>query len=180
LIFKTCDDFFGYTFLNQNYMAATNLELIEAIRKTVNKLKKGYPYQWGHMGACNCGNLAQELIHLSKEEIHRYAMEKSGDWNDQLLEYCPESGFPMDLMITKLIEKGLKISEPRQLEKLSDPKILNIIPLPKRNQMEKNNIHDVILYFETWLELLENQWIEEESKIDASMLQKNNLDKVFA
>ncbi|MCL6258737.1 hypothetical protein M3O96_06545 [Aquiflexum sp. TKW24L] len=159
---------------------STNFELIAAIRSTIKKLKKGSPYQWGHMGACNCGNLAQELIHLTKEDIHRFAMEKHGDWNDQLLDYCPESGFPMDLMISKMLEKGLKISELRQLEKLSDPKILSNIPLPKRNQMEKNNRADVILYFETWLEMLENQWIEEEGSLDASLLQKNNLDKVFA
>jgi hypothetical protein len=161
-------------------MPATNIELIFAIRNTVSKLKNGSPYQWGHMGSCNCGNLAQELIHITKEEIHRFAMEKSGDWNDQLIDYCPESGFPIDLMITKMLEKGIKISELRQLEKLSDPQILSKIHLPKRNQMEKNNRADVILYFQTWLEMLENQWLEEEGELDANLLQKNNLDKVFA
>lgn len=161
-------------------MSVSNFELIAAIRNTINKLKKGSPYQWGHMGLCNCGNLAQELIQLSKEDIHRYAMEKSGDWNEQLVDYCPDSGYPMDLMISKMLEKGLKINELRHLEKLSDPKILNKIPLIKRNHLEKNNRLDVILYFETWLEMLENQWIEEEAKLDGSMLQKNNLDKVFA
>jgi hypothetical protein len=47
-------------------MANPNPELIAAIEKTVSKLKNGSPYQWGHMGACNCGNLAQELTKLEK------------------------------------------------------------------------------------------------------------------
>jgi hypothetical protein len=161
-------------------MPSINIELITAIRNTIAKLKNGSPYQWGHMGACNCGNLAQELINIPKDEIHRYAMEKSGDWNDQLIDFCPDSGFPMDLMISKMIEKGLTVEELRHLELLSDPKILKNIPFEKRTQMAKNNRHDVVLYFETWLEILENQWIEDQSAINENMLQKNILEKVFA
>ncbi|MCH6234440.1 hypothetical protein [Cognataquiflexum rubidum] len=161
-------------------MSRVSVELIDAVRKTIVKLKKGAPYQWGHMGACNCGNLAQELIQLTKEEIHRFAMEKSGDWNDQLIDYCPDSGYPMDLMIGKMLEKGLKINDLRHLEKLSDPNILRNLPSTKSRNLEKNILSDVILYFETWLEMLENQWIEKSVDSDVIMLQKNNLDKVFA
>ena len=161
-------------------MSRVSVELIDAVRKTIVKLKKGAPYQWGHMGSCNCGNLAQELIQLTKEEIHRYAMEKSGDWNDQLIDYCPDSGYPMDLMIGKMLEKGLKINDLRHLEKLSDPNILRNLPSSKSRNLEKNKLSDVILYFETWLEMLENQWIEKSVDSDVIMLQKNNLDKVFA
>lgn len=161
-------------------MSENKVELIKAIRQTINKLKKGAPYQWGHMGACNCGNLAQELINLTKDEIHKYAMQKSGDWNDQLIEYCPESGYPMDLMISKMLEKGLNISDLRYLEKLSDPNVLKNIPLPKRNNLKKNSLSDVILYFEVWVEMLENQWIEGHLNSDAILLQKNNLQKVLA
>ncbi|SMD45480.1 hypothetical protein SAMN00777080_4132 [Aquiflexum balticum DSM 16537] len=161
-------------------MARSNPELIAAFRNTISKLKKGAPYQWGHMGACNCGNLAQELISLSKEEIHRYAMSKSGDWNEQLNDYCPTSGYPMDLMIGKLVEKGLSIEELKHLEKLSDPKILANIPLPRRNQLTKNNIHDLIFYLETWLELLENQWLESNSHLSIDTKKKNIPVQVFA
>lgn len=73
-------------------MARPNPELIAAIEKTIFKLSKGAPYQWVHMGACNCGNLAQELTKLSKAEIHSYAMQRYGDWSDQILEFCPTSG----------------------------------------------------------------------------------------
>lgn len=161
-------------------MARSNPELIVAFRNTISKLKKGAPYQWGHMGACNCGNLAQELISLSKEEIHRYAMSKSGDWNEQLNDYCPTSGYPMDLMIGKLVEKGLSIEELKHLERLSDPKILAHIPLPRRNQLAKNNIHDLIFYMETWLELLENQWLESNPDLSIHSNKKNIPVQVFA
>lgn len=161
-------------------MARVNPELIAAFRKTISKLKKGAPYQWGHMGACNCGNLAQELISISKAEIHKNAMTKSGDWNEQLNDYCPTSGFPMDLMISKLLEKGLSLDELKHLEKLSDPKILSQIPFPKRTLLAKNKLEDVIFYMETWLEILENQWLEENTKSTKILSEKNNLTKVFA
>ncbi|WP_373521322.1 hypothetical protein [Aquiflexum sp.] len=161
-------------------MARVNPQLIAAFRKTISKLKKGAPYQWGHMGACNCGNLAQELISISKAEIHRNAMTKSGDWNEQLNDFCPTSGFPMDLMIIKLLEKGLNLDELKHLEKLSDPKVLSHISLPKRNHLQKNRLEDVIFYMETWLIILENQWIEENSTSSKLWSEKNNLTKVFA
>lgn len=109
-------------------MARPNPELIAAIEKTILKLSKGAPYQWGHMGACNCGNLAQELTKLSKAEIHNYAMQRYGDWSDQILEFCPTSGPPMGLMIQKMIGCGLTLQDLSHLERLSDPEILATIP----------------------------------------------------
>jgi hypothetical protein len=140
-------------------MAKVSAELIAAFRRTISKLKNNAPYEWGHMGACNCGNLAQEITQLSKAEIHQYAMQKSGDWNDQLVDYCPTSGYPMDLMIQKLVEAGLTVDELKHLEKLSDPEVLSHIEFPTRYQLKKNNKEDVILYLETWTLLLENEWI---------------------
>lgn len=157
-------------------MATPNPELIAALRKTIHKLKEGAAYEWGHMGSCNCGNLAQELIFMTKDEIHRHAMSKSGDWNEQLLEYCPNSGYPMDLMISKMLEKGLKIDDLRHLERLSDPVILRNISLEKKMQMHKNSRHDVILYMEKWLEIMENQAIEKPH----ARSKKNYQKKVFA
>jgi len=140
-------------------MAIPTPSLISSIRKTAQRLKNGSPYQWGHMGACNCGNLAQELTNLSKGEIHQLAMQGVGDWNDQLREYCPSSGFPMDIMISKLLEAGLSLDDLADLEKLSNPAILAEIPIARRNKLSKNNRNDVVLYMETWANLLERQWI---------------------
>ncbi|MGY6523113.1 MAG: hypothetical protein ACXIUD_15375 [Mongoliitalea sp.] len=161
-------------------MASISLKLIEAFRRTISKLKNNAPYQWGHMGACNCGNLAQELTRLSKAEIHQFAMQKSGDWNDQLIDYCPTSGYPMDLMISKMVQAGLTIDELKHLERLSDPKILQNIPFERREKMEKNRKEDVILYMETWADMLENEWLNQNPITLEEINKKNIPSKVLA
>ncbi|MGY6744844.1 MAG: hypothetical protein ACXIUQ_19065 [Cecembia sp.] len=160
-------------------MARVSANLIAAFRRTIHKLRQNAPYEWGHMGACNCGNLAQEITQLSKGEIHQFAMEKSGDWNDQLIDYCPTSGYPMDLMITKMIEAGLTIDELKHLERLSDAKVLAQIPLPKRHHLKKNVKEDVILYLETWCLMLENEWLNKQELIFSVNEEKNITHNVF-
>ncbi|MFN3996542.1 hypothetical protein [Algoriphagus sp.] len=142
-------------------MAKANPRLIEAIEKTVAKLSNGVAYQWGHMGACNCGNLAQELTHFSKAEIHQYAMQKHGDWNEQILDYCPNSGYPIDLMISKMLDFGLSLDDLANLERLSDKEILSRIASDKRDKINKNSREDVILYMETWAKILREKWLSE-------------------
>jgi hypothetical protein len=144
-------------------MARPSVELIEAFRKTIDKLKSGAPYQWGHMGACNCGNLAQEITKISKADIHQYALQRYGDWNEQLNDYCPTSGLPMDTVIDKLIDAGLTISDLGHLEKLSSPEVLKEIPFERRVNLKKNKKEDVIFYMEIWLKILEKRWIDEEN-----------------
>lgn len=137
-------------------MSRANPELITALRKTAERLQDGAKYQWGHMGSCNCGHLAQEITHLSKARIHEYAMGRAGDWADQCLEFCPDSSYPMDLLITRLLEAGLDIDDLRHLERLSDKKILQRLPDEKRN-LRHNSKSDVIIYLKTWADLLEEQ-----------------------
>nr|MBI1231632.1 hypothetical protein [Cytophagales bacterium] len=157
-------------------MANPTPELILGIRKTIKKLKDGAPYQWGHMGACNCGNLAQEITKLNKGEIHRYAMQRHGDWNEQLVDYCPTSGYPMDLMVTKMLEAGLTLDDLMHLEKLSDPEILRRIPAERRQNLAKNAKNDVILYMEVWVKLLEEKWLEaREGNLDLAVKKINTI-----
>lgn len=144
-------------------MARPSLKLIQAFRRTIEKLKNGAPYQWGHMGACNCGNLAQEITQFTKAEIHQYAMQRHGDWNEQLIDYCPSSGVPMDLVIDKLVQAGLTIDDLAHLEKLSSPIVLKEIPIERRHKLVKNNKEDVVYYLEVWTKILENQWLEQEN-----------------
>lgn len=140
-------------------MARANVELVEALRKTAKKLEKGAPYQWGHMGSCNCGNLAQELLKMSKAEIHEVAMHKYGDWTEQGQDYCPTSGYPMDEMISRLLNKGLDVEDLKHLEKLSHRKVLE--RLPTERKYPKHNIReDVVLYMNTWAEILEEEILE--------------------
>ncbi|GMQ28515.1 hypothetical protein [Algoriphagus confluentis] len=150
-------------------MAKANPELIAALEKTITKLSNGAAYQWGHMGACNCGNLAQELTQLSKAEIHQFAMQRYGDWNEQILDYCPTSGYPMDMMISKMLNYGLTLDDLAHLERLSDPEILKSIPKEKRDQLNKNSREDVVLYMKVWASLLREKWlIQQGSEVNLS------------
>lgn len=157
-------------------MAKANPRLIEAIEKTILKLSNGAAYQWGHMGACNCGNLAQELTHFTKAEIHQYAMQKHGDWNEQILDYCPTSGLPIDLMISKMLDFGLTLDDLSNLERLSDQNILGQIPKERRDQMNKNSREDVILYMQTWSKILRDNWFREnDCELDLELEKKLEL-----
>ncbi len=146
-------------------MATPSIELISAMRATVKKLASGATYHWGHMGACNCGNLAQELLQVSKAEIHTWALQtREGDWSEQTAEYCAKSNLPLDLMIFKLLQKGLTTSDLQHLEKLSDPKNLALIPAKERH-LNFNNKLDLIKYLKAWCTLLENQFSDNVSLV---------------
>lgn len=138
-------------------MATPNLALISALRKTAKKLTTGAPYQWGHMGSCNCGNLAQEVSKLSKAEIHAYAMRnRQGDWSEQTDAYCPVSNQPMDLLITQMTEIGLTTTDLKNLEKLSDVQVLRRLPSEFR-YLQHNQRDHVVMYLREWATLLEEQ-----------------------
>ncbi|GAB3966375.1 hypothetical protein GCM10028806_06800 [Spirosoma terrae] len=140
-------------------MARPTPELINALRRTALKLQNGATYQWGHMGGCNCGNLAQELTSLNKDDIHRYAMQRYGDWNEQIDDYCPASQMPLDLLINQMITAGLMLEDLKHLEKLDDRQILLRLPLNKR-YLKHNIREDVILYMNAWADMLEEQLLQ--------------------
>jgi len=137
-------------------MARASLEIIDALRRTAKKLEDGSVYMWGHMGSCNCGNLAQEITKLSKGQIHAYAMQGRGDWNEQLNDYCETSQMPIDLVIHELLIAGFSIEDLKNLEKLSDHKILSRLPLEKR-YLKHNVRADVIVYIKEWANMLEDE-----------------------
>jgi hypothetical protein len=153
-------------------MAIANPALIAAIERTASKLQQGGAYQWGHMGACNCGNLAQELTPFSKAEIHQYAMQRHGDWNEQLIDYCPTSGYPIDLIVTKMLEFGLSLDDLAHLERLSDPKILAQMSQEKRDSLNKNSRADVIFYLNCWANLLREKWVAENPRLQVPGTEK--------
>jgi hypothetical protein len=141
-------------------MAKASISILQALRKTVENLEKGSPYQWGHMGSCNCGNLAQVITNLDKAEIHKSAMRSHGDWNEQLIDYCPTSGLPIDHIIEEMLAFGFTREDLAHLEKLSDPQILKYIP-QDRKYLKHNLKNDVILYIKTWAKKLEEELIKD-------------------
>lgn len=140
-------------------MAKASVELIAVLRRTANKLQKSKEYQWGHMGSCNCGFLAQEITDLTKKQIHERAMNRHGDWNEQLNEYCPTSGLLMDDLIDEMLAIGFNATDLKQLERLSSPKVIEALPESKKH-LKYNYRDDVVLYLNTWAELLEKELIQ--------------------
>jgi hypothetical protein len=141
-------------------MAKSTLSVIQALRDTAQRLATEAPYQWGHMGSCNCGHLAQTVTHLTKAEIHAQAMQRYGDWERQLTEYCPTSGLPFDQTIDEMLALGFSRSDLTHLERLSDPAIRRVIPFERRNALRHNQRDDVVLYLRTWADLLEAELLE--------------------
>jgi hypothetical protein len=140
-------------------MARPSTSIIQALRNTARRIEKSATYQWGHMGLCNCGFLAQEVTNLRKEEIHRSAMQGHGDWSEQLNDYCPTSGLPMDDLISALLRFGFDSDDLKHLEKLNDPKILAKLP-NGRTHLIYNLKADVVCYLLTWADLLEAELLE--------------------
>lgn len=137
-------------------MAKSILPVIQALRDTAQRLTTQAPYQWGHMGSCNCGHLAQTITNLTKGEIHARAMQRYGDWERQLVDYCPTSGLPIDQTIDEMLALGFSRTDLTHLERLSNPVVRAAIPFERRNALRHNKRDDVVLYLRTWADLLEN------------------------
>ena len=144
-------------------MASASFELIQALRATAARLRDTFDYQWGHMGACNCGYLAQTVTKLGKAEIHSAAMERRGDWEEQANAFCQDSGYLIDDIIGALVGLGLTTEEIGQLEKLSGRDVLARLP-ENRRHLARNRRDDVVLYLETWAELLAERVAERDRR----------------
>lgn len=138
-------------------MARANKALIAALRTTAARLQLGAHYRWAHLGACNCGHLAQTVTHLDAEAIRRYAMERAGEWADQVLEFCPTSGYPVDEILRALFELGLTRDDVAHLEKLSSPEVLRRLPVEQRVQLSFRERDHVIGYMRAFADLLEEE-----------------------
>ncbi|HEY6977669.1 MAG TPA: hypothetical protein VH396_15330 [Chitinophagaceae bacterium] len=141
-------------------MATPNVELIAALRETATRLKNGAHYAWGNHGACNCGNLLQVITHLSKEEILQYAHSGIGEWTELAEDYCGITDAPVSLLIFKLEQLGLTPSDIHNLEYLEDKDILKELPGGFR-WLSRNVREDVIAYFETFADCLEEKLLRE-------------------
>lgn len=138
--------------------------LIKGIRRAAENMRTGSKYMWGHMGACNCGHLAQELTSFSRKEIHQFAQERPGDWKEQVMDFCPTTGYPIDMVIAEMLNYGLTGQDLNQLEDLSNPIVLN--RLPKEIQvLHRYKREDAILYLETWADIIEEELYKNKEEI---------------
>ena len=141
-------------------MATPNIELIAALRETATRLKNGAYYAWGNHGACNCGNLLQVITHLSKEEILQYAHSGIGEWTELAEDYCGITDAPVSLLIFKLEQLGLTPSDIHNLEYLEDKDVLKRLP-EGFHWLSRNVREDVIIYFETFADFLEEKLLQQ-------------------
>ena len=140
-------------------MANPSIELVEAFRKTAQRLRNGANYAWGHHGACNCGNLLQVITPLTEGEILRYAHTSVGEWTELTEEYCSVTSVPVNLIMSKLLQAGLSPVDIHNIEYLTDREVLEHLPGGFR-WLKRNVREDVILYFETFADLLEEKLIQ--------------------
>jgi hypothetical protein len=140
-------------------MAYPNLTLIGALRQAAKRLREGAHYAWGHHGACNCGHVLQVVTHLTKEEILQYAHTGIGEWTELAEDYCEVTNTPAYLLIGKLEAIGLTPTDIHCLEYLQDRTVLERLPDGFR-WLQKNVREDVVLYFETFANLLEEQLLQ--------------------
>lgn len=133
-------------------MGKMQRDMSEALRVTAQRLRAGAPYEWGHAGACNCGHLAQTVTRQSKREIYRMV---GGEWSEHLVDHCTVTGQAVDDVAAQMIAFGFTPGELADLERLEDPRVLRRIP--GRRYLRRNHRDDVVLYLETWAEMLDGQ-----------------------
>jgi hypothetical protein len=134
-------------------MPDTNPNLISALRETAEKLAGGARYEWGHMGRCNCGHLAQTLTDMTDIEIAQSVEYQLDEWTEHAKDYCAGSGTKVQDLFDTLQKFGLTPDDVRHLEHLSDKRILNRIG--RRDLLRKNDVEDVTLYMYTMADILE-------------------------
>jgi hypothetical protein len=167
----------GYVFFLEIYtMVHINKELIQALCKASDNLRSGAFYAWGHHGACNCGHLLQAATRLSKEEILSYAHTGPGEWTEIAEEACAVTGAPVSLLLAKLEALGLTPTDIHQIEYLQNREVLNRLPGGFR-WLKRNVREDVICYFETFANLLEEKLLHQVSVSFDELFEKIKLEK---
>ncbi|MGC3946067.1 MAG: hypothetical protein QM762_16370 [Chryseolinea sp.] len=149
---------------------------IIALLNTASSLEKAADYQWGHMGSCNCGFLAREVANLDKTIIHEAAMQRYGNWTEQLNDYCPSSGLLMDDLITVMLNAGFDADDLRHLENLSDTNILRSLA-PQHRFLQHNIRADVIIYLRGWANNSESELDKNQCQLSSVYLNSSDQDK---
>jgi hypothetical protein len=145
-------------------MAYPTARLLRGLQDTIARLTQSdAPYNWCHQGHCNCGHLAQSLTQYDASQIHHYAIQKRGDWDQHTLDHCTTSQHPIDWMISDMLQAGLSLTDLRHLERLSDPQLLARMPLERRRNLNYKNREDLVYYLRTWQTLLLEQLAEREA-----------------
>ncbi|MEJ0103245.1 MAG: hypothetical protein WDO19_12105 [Bacteroidota bacterium] len=85
-------------------------------------------------------------------------MRVIGEWTELAEDYCGVTNAPVDLMILHLQKLGLTPTDIHNLEYLEDREVLKKLPGGFR-WLKKNVREDVIIYFETFADMLEEKML---------------------
>ena len=134
-----------------------SLPLIQALRDTARRLATEAPYQWGHMGSCNCGHLAQTVTRLTKAEIHTQALQPPRRLGAPAHGLLPHQRPALRPDHRRDAGPGLLPRRPHATSKSSATRPCAIaIPFERRNALRHNQRDDVVLYLHTWADLLDS------------------------
>jgi hypothetical protein len=132
--------------------------LVNALRQSADRLRTGAPYEWGHVGRCNCGHLVQSVCELTDREIFRSFGRELDEWSEHAHDYCELTGLPVEGIFASLHEVGFSRDDVRLLEWLEDPAVLSRLPEGRRH-LRRNDRDDVVLYMDTLAGVLEEQLV---------------------
>jgi hypothetical protein len=141
-------------------------KLITALRTALKVLENGtFPYNWEHCSSCNCGVVFCALTGKSPRDlvslIPRGQTEKS-TWIDRIGYHCPITGVPTNTFINGLFAAGLTLEDIKNLEFLSDPKVITKLKETGfTEKIKKSDKQHVIAYLRAWVDVL-----IEEGKLD--------------
>ena len=124
--------------MNRNHLA-------DALRTTADRLADGARYEWGHVGRCNCGHLAQTLTARDGAEIFRLFGQELTEWSEHARGRCAVSNHDLEELFGELYRAGLSRDDLRHLEYLSDPEVLAFLPDGRRD-LRRNDRDDVVAY----------------------------------
>jgi hypothetical protein len=132
---------------------------MQALQETIARLSDANThYNWCHMGTCNCGHLAQSLTSYTPAQIHAYALQKSGDWDEHAAQHCATSQYPIDWIMADMLQAGLTLTDIQGLERLSDRQVLQYVTADHCDHLDYRRREDLITYLRAFLHRLEDQW----------------------
>ena len=115
--------------------------LAAALAIVAERLEAGAPYQWGHMGQCNCGHLAQVITQKSAREIHQSAIARhTGECTEFANDYCGATGALIDDVFAELLAMGLSREDIVHLENLSDPAVVARVGRPLQRHVRDDAV----------------------------------------
>jgi hypothetical protein len=117
-----------------------------ALRETAARLEGGARYEWGHVGRCNCGHLAQTVAALDDRAILRLFGQELGEWSEHARGRCAATNQDLEALFQVLHKAGLSRTDLLHLEHLSDPAVLRRLPDERRRALRRNERADVAVY----------------------------------